>query len=403
MKREELFKKWYKNTEHDYELAETLAVTDGNRQQDISFIYSGRNRAKSFEVATQCIADAWYDGLQLGYIRRNKETTAEIEEYFADKLDFIRDMTDGKADGITRHDGILKFYKDIESPQGEVLRKYPKVLGRFFALSTARKVKSHQFPNIYNMIYEEVLTDEAYLRGEPEVLLNLFSTVKRHKQNVHMYLISNLVSVVNPYSSAWGIYLTRQKPGEIKLCRLYLGTKDEKGEEEYYLIGTHYLKDKGDLSPAELKKDRKRVKTGITSNKWDELHLYPTLTLAFMKDFEVLDTAVFEYDDLLFQANIMLVPQNVYDVYTEDAEPVGEIPVLYIRRKTTEPYENTRLYTNNASRFSEYVTRGFFKVYYIDMVIEKLISRGWIFGTDNLCMNDFNKVFNNLRLMKLGY
>ena len=63
MNRDKLFKKYSKHPKHTYELSETLSVHDDtDREPDISFVYSGRERGKSFEIAAQCLADAWYDG-----------------------------------------------------------------------------------------------------------------------------------------------------------------------------------------------------------------------------------------------------------------------------------------------------------------------------------------------------
>ena len=67
MDRKKLFEKWYKNKQHDYEIQETLSVTD--EYLDIVWVMSGRDRGKSFEISSQLIADAWYDKKLFGYIR----------------------------------------------------------------------------------------------------------------------------------------------------------------------------------------------------------------------------------------------------------------------------------------------------------------------------------------------
>ena len=85
MERNKLFQKYYKNKNHDYEISETLQYKDDNgRDIDIAFIYSGRNRGKSFEISSQLIADAWYDKKLFGYIRRNDCTKFDVEAYFED-------------------------------------------------------------------------------------------------------------------------------------------------------------------------------------------------------------------------------------------------------------------------------------------------------------------------------
>lgn len=407
MKRDKLFAKYYKNKEHDYEISETLSATED--YIDIAWVMSGRGRGKSYEISSQLIADAWYDNKQFGYIRRNDCTIYDVEQYFADKRDFIKDMTDNMAEGITRSKGKLWFFK-WEINDEDARKVLVRECGYFFALSRQASYKSLQYPEVFNLIYEEVLTDGTYLSSEPEKLMNLYSTVKRDKKDFRMWLVNNLVTAVNPYSNSWGLNLSQLKPNEIKLVKLYLGTYDENNEEKYLLISAHYLKNKGDLSKEDLKKNVKnRIKTGIANNKWDELKLYSNIPIKIIKNYEIIDTVIFEYDDMMFQANIMEIPNNLLDYYINNSEenPINldknTIPILYIRRKTTKPFNNTRIYTNNPERLSEYTARGFIIEYQIDVVIETLIKRGWIIGADNLTMNDFARVYKNLRLMRSNY
>ncbi len=407
MDRDKLFKKYYKNKEHDYEIQETLSATD--QYLDIVFVYSGRNRGKSFEVSSQMIADSWYDNKQFGYIRRNDMTVYDVEQYFEDKRQFIKDMTDNACEGITKSKGKLFFYHIEENTNGETRKILDKECGFFFALSRQASYKSLQYPEIYNLFYEEVLTDGSYLSAEPEKLMNLYSTVKRNKTGFRMWLISNLVTAVNPYSNAWGIQLAQNKAGEVRLVKLYLGTYNDKKEEDYLLIGAHYLKDKDSLSKEDLKKNAKnRVKTGIANNRWDEYKTYPNAPINYFNKFNKLTTVIFEYDDMMFQGDILEIPNNFMDYYLADNQDdvilsKEVIPILFIRRKTSKPHKETRIYTNNSERLNEYSTRGFSVVYHIDKVINNLIQRGWIMGADNLTMNDFSKCFSKLRLMKIDY
>lgn len=404
MRRADLFKKYYKNPQHDYEIEETLSST--SEPLDICWVMSGRNRGKSYEISSQLLADAWYDSKQFGYIRRNDATSYDVEQYFADKTDFIRDMTDREATGITKYKGKLWFYRwDITDEDAK--KVYVKEAGNFFALSRQASYKSLQYPMIFNLLFEEVLTDGSYLSAEPEKLMNLYSTIRRGKQGFRMWLVNNLVTAVNPYSQSWGLNLSQLKPNDIKLVKLYLGSYKEDGEEDYLYIACHYLKDKGDLTKEDLKKNAKnRIKTGIASNKWDELTLYNSIPIRIMKQFPILDVVLFEYDDMMFQANILEVPNNLMDyvLNNTEEEPVAfspsTIPILYVRRKTTEPHYGTRLFTNNSERLDEYTTRGYVVEYTIDEAVETLLKRGWIVGADNLTLNDFYKCFNNLRQMR---
>lgn len=406
MQRDKLFDKYYKNPNHGYEISETLSAT--TKKIDIAFVYSGRNRGKSFEISSQLIADAYYDNRLFGYIRRNDATSYDIEQYFADKREFIQDMSDGVYNGITRSKGKLYFYSEqIDEESGEAHKVLGACCGYFYALSRQASYKSLQYPDVYNLIYEEVLTDGSYLSAEPEKLMNLYSTVRRSKPDFMMWLVSNTVSVVNPYSKSWGIYLARNKPGDIRLSKLYLGSYNEKGEEDYLLIAAHYLVNKNDLSKVDLKKKRNRIKTGIASNKWDELKLFTTIDISFMRDnnFDILDTVIFEYDDMMIQCDIVEIPSNTVFLYVNN-DPDEEykfskdmMPILYFRRKTSKIKDFTRVYTNNPEQFNEYTTKGFKTIYKIDKIVRAIYERGWIIGADNLTMNDFSNIFKKLVLI----
>ena len=409
LKRSELFKKYYKSDKHDYEISETLeACPDLN----IAFVYSGRQRGKSFEIASQCLADAWYDDKQLAYIRRHVNTIGDIEKYFADKTQFIKDMTDNTAEGITMQKGILYFYKWVENEKtGSMRKNLIKQLGYSFSVSKEGSYRSLQYPEVYNAIYEEVLTSDGYLSGEPDKFLNLWSTIGRTRPGFRTWLISNTVSIVNPYSRAWGLDLAKNKPGDIKITKLYLQSYDKDGHEEFLIIAAHYLQDRNEMSKEDLKKTkgRNRIRTGIRSNKWDELRLYTTVDLGFFRQFKPLDTVIFEHDDIMIQCNLVEIPSNTLEVYLQDdpdnKDPIELndelMPVLYFRRKTGEIKPGTRVYTNNPERFSPLVTKGFKIFYQIDKIIKAIYDRGWIIGADNLTMNDFREVWKHLNLISL--
>lgn len=398
MRRDKLIKKYYKHKAHDYELSETMDLTDDTgRHPDIAFIYSGRERGKSYEVTMRCLMDAWYDDKCFMYVRRHEATNFQIESYFNDKRDLISDMTDGMADGVWSKQGQLFFYT-TEEKNGKKKRVEVKRVGYYIPLSGQGNHKSEQFPDCYRLLFEEVLTNDPYLSGEPERLYNLISTVSRSKPDFRVYLVSNLVSYVNPYSKAWGLNFGRNKPGEVTLTKLYLRKYDDDGNEMYYLIAGHYLKDKAQLTKEDAAKERNRIKAG-SDNRWEESRLYTTIDLTFIKQFTPIETVVFEWDDVLMQGDILDLPVNIKEMYMYGEEAAATtMPVLYVRKKTSEPFRMTRLYTNNSERFNEYTSRGFKKIYKIDLIIEQIMLRGWFMGADNLTMNAFDTVWKKLKL-----
>ena len=405
MERKDLIKKWHAHKARTYDLKETMSVKDDEgRHPDIAFIYSGRNRGKSFEVAAECIMDAYYSDKLFLYLRRNDAKGYEVEEYFQDKIDFIKDMTDNKSDNISFYRGGIYLSHISTDLKDNGKRILDKQIGYFHAVSRHSRVKSLQFPKVFNYIYEEVLTDGQYESGEPDKLYSIYSTFTRHKKGVKMYLISNLDSKINPYSKAWGLNLDRLKPNDIGLTKLYLNEADETGKEKYLLIACHYLKDLNALSKEDQKKtDRNRIRN--STNRWAEARLYPHIDLRYMRDhdFPLIQRVMFEWDDFKYQGDILKVPENLLNVFMneeeDDALSSRNIFILYIRRKSTPPKDNLRIYTNNPDRMGRMITKGFKNICKLDDVIVDLTNRGWIIGTDNVCMNDFMRIYQNLRLM----
>lgn len=405
MNRDKLFKKYAKHPRHTYELSETLSYKDDTgRIPDIAFVYSGRNRGKSFEISAQCLADAWYDDKELAYVRRYEDTMDMIAAYFGDKEQFIKDMTDGQCTHITVYKSVMYFSHTEEDENGDTKLFRDKPLGRFFPLSKQGRFKSLQYPKIWNLIYEEVLTSDSYLPGEPEKLLNLISSISRSRPGFHTYLISNLDTPVNPYSNAWSLSMFKMKPGEVHLTKLFLNAYDNKGNELYFLIAAHYLKDFNELSNKDKKVKKSRARTGIASNRWDEAKLYPVIDLKFIKQYDIAETVVFEYDDIMYQMDIIEVPTNFKDLYLlpEETDPVDVMmPLAYIRRKTSEPMPETRVYTNNPERLLDpYTTKGLKMVYNIDKVVAYLKENGWCAGSTNLDMNAFDNIYTKLKLLR---
>ena len=176
------------------------------------------------------------------------------------------------------------------------------------------------------------------------------------------------------------------------------------GEERSYLIAAHYLKDFRELSTKDKKVKRNRGKTGIASNRWDEAKLYPVIDLKFIKQYDIKETVIFEYDDIMYKMDIVEVPTNFKDLYLypEDTKPKDTLmPLAYIRRKTTEPFPEQRIYTNNPDRLLDpYTTKGLKMVYKIDIVVAYLKENGWIAGSTNIDMNTFDNIYSKLKLLR---
>lgn len=133
----------------------------------------------------------------------------------------VRNQVDAKGYGEA-------FWQDVGSDRYKEheLREEPVSKGTFYKLyiddllcgfvlplSMARKVKRYSglFTNVKCMFFDEY-QDESniYLKDELQLLMSLHTTIARghgeQSRRVPLYLVSNTVSILNPYYTAFGIH-----------------------------------------------------------------------------------------------------------------------------------------------------------------------------------------------------
>lgn len=83
-----------------------------------------------------------------------------------------------------------------------------QVCGFFHSLSTSQANKSIAYPNVYTIIFDEFILDNAgmrYLPDEVSVFNGFYNTVDRYNDRVRVFFLSNAVSITNPYFIEWDI------------------------------------------------------------------------------------------------------------------------------------------------------------------------------------------------------
>lgn len=406
MTEKQIIKKWFSNDKY-YNSSIIMNHKDENGHTvDIAFVYSGRNRGKSFNISALALWDAWktQGQVQFGYARRlEKEMKlTNIESYFEDKKEFIKDISNNRADGVlVRSDGI--YFSKESKTENKVVKEPLFLIGKFFAITNAEQYKSLQYPRITRLIFEEVFTNGRYVSNEVDNVLSIISTIQRGRDNFTAFLISNTISRINPYVQGLGLKnMTKQKQGTIDFYKLYKATYDEKGNEQYYYIACEYLKDNDNaINKKFLDKNRNRL-TSVSSNDWQELKQYVNVSNKYMSQFFTDKKVVFEWDSDRFLCTICSVPYNIEETITgfkNNDDTVKEdsqcFNILYVERKTSIILNNTRCYTNN-HRVNPLITKGFKKIYSIDDVVSQLIMNGWYVFADNLTGNEFIQILKEL-------
>lgn len=168
----------------------------------INFIIGGRGTGKTFNCKKHCIDDYVKNKRQFFYVRRyNTELDLAMTGFF-DQL---------------QHEG---YYPEDEFKVKKVKKNLWQftmngdIIGYACALSTSLIVKSASFPDVYNLIFDEVLlargTSYHYLKDEVILFLELLESVFRLRDG-RCFLLSNAISVANPYFDYWSIRLNKNK------------------------------------------------------------------------------------------------------------------------------------------------------------------------------------------------
>lgn len=80
-------------------------------------------------------------------------------------------------------------------------------IGEFIALRDYMRAKRKPRPKVRIIFFDEFLNEENdYLKNEIKAYLSVCDSIIRNRENVRCYLVSNHISVINPYFNYFGIY-----------------------------------------------------------------------------------------------------------------------------------------------------------------------------------------------------
>lgn len=160
----------------------------------LNFILSNRGGGKTFCFTRWGIDD----------FKKNKKQTMWVRRY---ETELTGD--DGILVNDRFFDAVREYYPNDELKiEGHTGLINGEIAFIFVALSTSRRLKSNNFPNVNKIIFDEFIIDKgkvSYIRNEAEVFLDLFETVDRMRDETRAVLLANSVTVVNPYFTYFGI------------------------------------------------------------------------------------------------------------------------------------------------------------------------------------------------------
>lgn len=161
-----------------------------SRQSPFNFIMGERGNGKSFDAKKRMINNFLKRGEQSVLIRRRKTDIDEVKDFF------FADIEEFYPNNIFKVEGNIGYI------DGEVAIY-------FIALSTSMKKKSHPFPKVTLIVFDEYIEPTFkfpnYIKKDMFFLLELINTIVRKRDNWRLLIIGNSISYVNPFFSFYDI------------------------------------------------------------------------------------------------------------------------------------------------------------------------------------------------------
>ena len=151
-----------------------------------NMIMGARGLGKTYGAKKIVIKNAINKGQQFIYLRRYKTELKGRASFFADIADEFPEE-EFRVEGQFAQRKVGKLWETI---------------GYFIPLSTAQANKSIAYPQVHTIIFDEFIIDKGslrYLPDEAKVFMDFYSTVDRYQDRVRCLMLSNAVSIMNPY------------------------------------------------------------------------------------------------------------------------------------------------------------------------------------------------------------
>lgn len=338
-------------------------------------MFGERSNGKSFAVKEKCLEDAFNGVGEFAYVRRWKEEVKArlVEKYFDDLVmdkkgrEHIKRITNGEYDCISCYNSEI-FFANTNGFKKERGKK----IGDVFYLTGETHFKSIAYPNIVNIIFEEMITKTGYLPNEVEIFESLVSTILR-RDSGKVFLIGNTLTRVCPYFAEWGLtHVQRQRIGTIEMYKHKTNQVDDEGNQVTINIAVEYCPNSGNNSKMFFGKRSSM----ITSGEWETdsfLHLEKRLS-----EYKCYYTMYAEWSS--FRFCIKLLRDN-------------NIKFVYIYPYTKKCPDNARVVSDRLSLSKLHSPTFLQSITKYDSIILKLITQGKVCFSDNLCGTDFYSAF----------
>lgn len=182
---------------------------------DYYFIIGQKSNGKSFDVKSLLIKEALTKGRRFAYMRRwfADRTASKVERYFTDDKLFSVNNYEPYTEVQAYTDTIYLGNRDDKGKKTKDL-----IIGYSVGLSSEQHYASMPFPDVYNILFEEFITDTGYFgqgSDEVELFLRMCSTIFRERKDTCVYMLGNTISRFCPYFTTFGIDINKLEKGNI--------------------------------------------------------------------------------------------------------------------------------------------------------------------------------------------
>lgn len=172
-----------------------------------NIIIGKRSNGKTYAFLKKAIMDYANNQKQSAYVRRYREDFRgkRGDQLFAAhvKDNVILTATNGEYSSVKYYAGRWYFSRFDEVLNKEFRAEEPFCFG--FSLSEMEHDKSTSYPNITNIIFDEFLSRQYYLKDEFIIFMNVISTIVRNRFDVSIYMLGNTVNKYCPYFVEMGL------------------------------------------------------------------------------------------------------------------------------------------------------------------------------------------------------
>lgn len=208
----------------------------------INLVMGARGTGKSYGAKKLAMRRFIEKGEEFIYLRRYK-TELKTRDTFFNDIAHEFPKHEFRVEGLTAQ-CRLKGDKEWAT------------MGYFCALSVAQTFKSTPFPLVTTVIFDEFIIDKGvahYLPNEVDKLLDFYSTVDRYDDRTKILMLSNSVSIMNPYMAKWKISPCEgfARYGDGFICAEFIDSEAFKAEVRETRFGsfiTKYNSDYADYS-----------------------------------------------------------------------------------------------------------------------------------------------------------